>query len=266
MNTGTLARYRNLFAFVENWGEYFREKRTRPFAPLTFTTKGTPLTFAVTSKGLYLVFKEIFLSDFYDIRHLVGALPKAPVVVDVGGNAGYFAMMLMSRIPGATIHAYEAMPENHALYRANVERNHGLTDRVHVHHAAVTGTPTDSIEIFAEAEANSVTASVIREFDAHNTRTVRVPAISLAEILRVNGLGKVDLLKLDCEGSEYPIIYDSPKELWSAVHAIFLEVHDLPGEGRNVGALIAYLEDVGYRCTKHAANNGCWAVFAQHVS
>ncbi len=263
MNTGTLARYRNLFTFVENWREYFREKRQRPFAPLTFTTKGNPLTFSVTSKGLYLVFKEIFLSDFYDIRHLSGALPSAPVVVDVGGNAGYFAMMFMSRISGATIHAYEAMPENFELYRANVARNASLTGKVHVHHAAVTGAPVESIEIFAEAEANSVTASVIKEFDAHNTRTVRVPAISLAEILRVNGLEKVDLLKLDCEGSEYPIIYESPRELWWGVHAIFLEVHDLPGEGRNVTSLIAYLEDVGYRCSKNVANNGCWAVFAQ---
>lgn len=263
MNTGTLARYRNLFTFVENWGEYFREKRQRPFAPLTITTKGRPLSFSVSSKGLYLVFKEIFLSDFYDIRHLAGALPKAPVVIDIGGNAGYFAMMLVSRIPDATIHAYEAMPENYALYTANVDRNPGLSTQVHVHHAAVTGSPTDSIEIFAEAEANSVTASVLREFDSHNTRSVRVPAISLADLMRAQGLEKVDLLKLDCEGSEYPIIYESPRELWWGVDAIFLEVHDLPGEGRNVTALIAYLEDVGYRCTKNVANNGCWAVFAQ---
>ena len=83
------------------------------------------------------------------------------------------------------------------------------------------------------------------------------------EALQEQGLDTVDLLKLDCEGSEYPIIYESPRELWRGVRAIFLEVHDLPGEGRNVTALIAYLEDVGYRCTKHAANNGCWAVFAQ---
>jgi len=88
MNTGTLARYRNLFTFVENWGEYFREKRQRPFAPLTITTKGRPLSFSVSSKGLYLVFKEIFLSDFYNIRHLAGALPKAPVVIDIGGGGG----------------------------------------------------------------------------------------------------------------------------------------------------------------------------------
>lgn len=264
MINSTLGRYRNLLANISNWREYFAEKKRRgAFEPMEFTTRGNPMRFSVPSKGLYLVFKEIFLTDFYAMRELARSLPADPVVIDVGGNAGYFAMMLMSKVPRARIYAYEPIVANHALYSSNIARNPSLNGRVTVHHAAVTGTPVESVELFAEAEGSSVTASVFAEFDALNAASVRVPAVSLAQILEQNALTRVDLLKLDCEGSEYPIIYESPKSLWASVQSLFLEVHDLKGEGRNVDALTAYLEGLGYHCSREVANNGCWAVFAR---
>ena len=264
MINSTLGRYRNLFANISNWRQYFVEKKRRGrFVPMEFKTRGNPMSFSVPSKGLYLVFKEIFLTDFYAIRELVLSLPAEPVVIDVGGNAGYFAMMLMSKVPRARIYAYEPIEANHALYSANIARNPSVAGRVTVQHAAVTGTPMESVELFAEADGSSVTASVFAEFDALNAASVRVPAVSLAQILEQNALARVDLLKLDCEGSEYPIIYESPRALWSSVRSLFLEVHDLDAEKRNVGALCGYLEGLGYSSSREVANNGCWAVFAR---
>jgi FkbM family methyltransferase len=266
MTNSTLGRYRNLFAYVRNWTEYFREKRQRPFAPIEFTTTGQPLTFVVPTWPLFVVFKEIFLADFYEIRSLVRRLPPHPVVIDVGANAGYFAMILFSRVPGARLFAYEPIEENHRLLAANIARNAALAGRATVTHAAVTGAPAESIELFAESEASSVTASVFREFSpADNTHTVRVPATSLADIVRTNGLARVDLLKMDCEGSEYPIIYETPGTVWPLVQNITLEVHDLPGRDRNVVALTTYLESVGYQCSRTAAANGCWAMVARRT-
>jgi FkbM family methyltransferase len=265
MTNSTLGRYRNLFAYVRNWGEYFREKRQRPFAPIEFTTRGQPLTFVVPSWPLFVVFKEIFLTDFYQIRSLVRRLPERPVVIDVGANAGYFAMIFFSRVPEATLFAYEPIEENHRLLAANVARNAALTGRATVTHAAVTGAAAESVELFAESDSNSVVASVFPEFAPEHARAVRAPATSLADIVRTHGLERVDLLKMDCEGSEYPIIYDTPETVWPLVQNIALEVHDLPGKGRNVGALTTYLESVGYQCSRTAAANGCWAMFARRT-
>jgi FkbM family methyltransferase len=265
MVNSTLGRYRNLVTFVRNWPLYFAEKRRGRFEPLEFTTRGNPLRFEVPTKGLYLVFKEIFLTDFYSVRDLERALPREPVVIDVGANAGYFGMMLFSRVPRARMCAFEPIEENYQLCAANIARNRALDGRITLRHAAVTGTPVESVELFADAAGSSVTASVFAGFDPHNARRVRVKAVAIADILRDHQLTCVDLLKLDCEGSEYPILYDSPRELWQAVRAIALEVHDLDDDRRNVRELTRYLEDLGYRCSSKAARNGCWALFARRA-
>jgi FkbM family methyltransferase len=265
MVTSTLGRYRNLITFVRNWPLYFAEKHRSWFEPLEFVTRGNPLRFEVASKGLYLVFKEIFLSDFYSVREFVRALPREPVVIDVGANAGYFGMMLFSRVPSARMFAFEPIEENHRLCAANIARNPSLDGRITLRHAAVTGTPVESVELFAEEAGTSVTASVVAGVDPRNTRRVRVKAVALADILREHRLTRVDLLKLDCEGSEYPIVYESPRELWKAVRAIALEVHDLDDDRRNVRALTRYLEELGYRCSSEAAKNGCWALSARRA-
>jgi FkbM family methyltransferase len=265
MVTSTLGRYRNLITFVRNWPLYFAEKRHARFVPLEFVTRGNSLRFEVASKGLYLVFKEIFLSDFYSVRELVCALPSEPVVIDVGANAGYFGMMLFSRVPGARMFAFEPIEENHRLCAANIARNGALDGRITLRQAAVTGTPVESVELFAEEAGTSVTASVVAGFDPHNARRVRARAVALADILREHALARVDLLKLDCEGSEYPIVYESPRELWPIVRAIVLEVHDLDDDRRNVRALTRYLEELGYRCSREAAKNACWALFARRA-
>jgi hypothetical protein len=44
--------------------------------------------FRVPCWALYQVFKEVFISDFYDIDLLLKKLQARPVVVDIGANAG----------------------------------------------------------------------------------------------------------------------------------------------------------------------------------
>ena len=61
-------------------------------------------------------------------------------------------------------------------------------------------------------------ASVVKDFSAQNTQVKKVDAISLERIFEENGLWRVDLLKVDCEGSEYPIFYDSPAHLFDKIH------------------------------------------------
>ena len=264
MVTSTLRRYRNLFAFVRNWPRYFAEKFQRPFRSLEFETRGNVLRFDVPTRELYLVFKELFLTDFYSMRELVRALPREPVVIDVGGNAGYFGMMLFSQVAAAMLYAFEPIEENRRIYAANIARNPGLGARITLRGLAVTGTPTESVDLFANATGASVTASVVPGFDPHNTRQLRAGAVALADVLREHGLARVDLLKLDCEGSEYSIIYESPRSLWPAIDAIVLEAHELDGERRNVLELQIYLEGLGYHCSTESAGNGCHALLARH--
>ena len=264
MTDSSLGRYKNLIRHIQNWPNYFGHKRSSHFQPTQFVTRGAELSFDVPTRELYLVFKEIFLTDFYSIRSWIGKLPSNPVVIDVGANAGYFNMLLLSKRPDANVYAYEAIESNVQLFKKNIEMNPLLGERVRLFHRAVTGKPVETITMYKEANAdNSVTASVFQDFESHNLNSVTVKAISLAQILEENKIDHIDFLKLDCEGSEYPILYESSREIWKKVKSIFLEVHNLDADTRNFKFIKNFLEAEGYEISSQLARNGCYAVYAQ---
>jgi len=252
-----------LLRHIQNWPAYFSRKFHKAFQPMQFTTRGNPLKFRVPSSGLYLVFKEIFVTDFYDIDTLVRQLPPKPVIVDIGANAGYFNIILFSKIKEATVYAYEPIPVNYQLFSKNISLNPGLEKKIHLHNKAVVGTPQDSVELFMEHDAeNSVIASVYSDFDQQNKYSIKVPAISLQEIIKGNHLQQIDLLKIDCEGSEYPIIYETPRELWAKVKRLTIEVHNLDNDKRNTDYLGKFLQGEGFDVESQPAHTNCYALNA----
>jgi len=258
MQHRTIPRYRNLIRNIRNWPLYFTRKLRKGYEDLSFVTRGNSMRFRVPSWALYQVFKEIFVSDFYDMDALLKKLPLRPVVVDIGAHAGYFNMLLFSKIADATVYAYEPIPSNYALFRQNIALNPALGDRIHLFNKAVTGTPQEAVELFMETDAaNSVIASVFSDFDRQNRFTLRVPAIFLHQILEDSRVERVDLLKIDCEGSEYPIIYETPSSCWERISVMAIEVHDMDKEQRNVRHLARYLENQGYEVISAPAQSNC---------
>jgi FkbM family methyltransferase len=263
MTHSLFGRYANLIRFVSNWQAHFKQKRNKQYTPMDITTRGNRITFSVPTWSLYMVFKEIFMSDFYRIRQLVGLLPKNPVIVDIGGNAGYFNMMLFSQLNEAKVFAYEPIFENYKLFQDNVARNSIMAGKVNVFNMAVTGTPVEDVSIYKEVENNnSVTASVFNDFSKDNFNVIKVKAITLEQILSSNKIDRVDLLKLDCEGSEYPIIYESPRHVWDKVKMVYMEDHPLDKDKRNHQAAVNFLQALGFKCDSILADNDCYAVLA----
>ena len=123
MTSGSgLSRYARLWRHIANPGEYILHKGNRYKRDFQFTTKPLPITFRVPN-ALYLVFKEIFMTDVYEIDALVRQLSPKPVIVDIGANVGFFGIQLLSKIETATIYAYEPMPTNVRMLRETMNRN-----------------------------------------------------------------------------------------------------------------------------------------------
>ena len=263
MVNSSIARYQNLFRHIQNWTVYFTRKFKKGFQPITFITRGYARKFLVPSKALYLVFKEIFVTDFYTIDELVALLPANPLIIDIGANVGYFNIILFSKIKEATIYAYEPIPSNYELFKKNILLNHSLENNIHLFNKAVTGTPQEYVELFMEASSdNSVIASVYADFDTQNKHSLKVPAISLFQIINENKLGYIDLIKIDCEGSEYPIIYETPVDIWTSIRMMTIEVHNLDEDKRNVRFLGGFLQQNGYTVQTAAAHSNCYTLTA----
>lgn len=262
MAVNGISRYFRLWTHIANPVEYIVRKGERHQRDLAFTTRPLPIRFGV-SAALYQVFKEIFMADVYEMETLVKTLPANPVVIDVGANAGFFAVQLLSKIDRATIYAYEPMPANVKTLQHTVQQNPRLQQSIRLFQMAVTGIPLDQLDLFAEAEANTqVVASRFAGFDKNNTQKITVPCITLTDIIQTNDLRSVDLLKLDCEGSEYDILYHTAPELIRRIGRMVVEVHDMDTNRNNIGAFNTYIQSLGYVTTHAPINSFCHALEA----
>jgi FkbM family methyltransferase len=257
MSVKGFARYTRLFKNISNWQEYVFHKDERKKRPLKFFTRPYAVKFEVP-ESLYQVFKEIFMEDFYDADRLIRQLPSNPSVIDVGANAGFFSVLLFSKIKDARVLAYEPLPSNVELFRKTMNENEALKN-IRLSQVAITGSSKDSIDLFTEAtEGNTVVSSVFATFNKLNQKKISVPAQSLTSIIEQNNLEKIDLLKLDCEGSEYDIIYNTDPAVLKRVNMMVIEVHQIDEDNYNLNSLDQYLRSLGYETRSMPVQEGSY--------
>ena len=98
-------RYFKLLQNVSNPWKYWQDK-IKPGSEISFTTRPNPITLQVP-KRLMLIFKEIFLSDVYDINDLKNDLTENSVVVDIGANVGFFSVLVLSKVKVKKVYAFD---------------------------------------------------------------------------------------------------------------------------------------------------------------
>ncbi len=124
---------------------------------------------------------------------------------------------------------------------------------------AVTGNLNGQLELYVESsDYNSEIASVFADFDNRNTKKISVPCRTLEQVIKDAELPWIDLLKMDCEGSEYDILYNTPVSSLQKIKRIAAEVHDLDTEKRNVKSMAAFLQKLGYTIQYWPLHNSCY--------
>lgn len=141
------------------------------------------------------------------------AVPKGATVIDVGANVGFFA--LLAARSARLVHAFEPEPGNCNLLKQNCQGKSNII----VHNEAVGATDgTAGLSVGSGSTAFSLYSDT--------TQTCSVSVRTLSSIFRDYDIEYCDFLKLDCEGAEYPILLDSPPELFNKIGLIAIEYHD----------------------------------------
>ena len=256
-----LRRYANLFRNVGNPFEYIFDKLYDRGRTLHFVTKPYKLGFDVPA-SLYQVFKEIFMVDVYNIGVLERVLPDDPLVIDIGANAGFFDILLLSKTKNAQIYAYEPLSSNIERMRNVASFNHRFDKSVIINPFAVTGTPCEMLCLYAQdTEDNQVVASSLKGFNTDNTKELWIPAVPFSKIMAGIPKAKVDLLKMDCEGSEYDIIFNTPPDVLCRIERMLIEVHDIDSQ-YNIKTFGRYISELGYDVSYTSINGFCYALEA----
>jgi FkbM family methyltransferase len=139
------------------------------------------------------VIREMFVLEEYRLPDDF----RPATIVDLGSNVGISVLYFKARYPDARVIAVEAHPD--AFGR--LAENTGHLEGVELVQAAVADREgTLPIYVGGESWAASVTAGNGRD------SVVDVPATTLDRVVGDHGLAHIDLLKMDIEGSEIPVL------------------------------------------------------------
>lgn len=186
--------------------------------------------------------KRVFLGvnswDAEERKFLTAAMQTAPasrpfVFIDGGANVGMYSLYVISeaRRMGrkARILAVEPDPVNLSRLRFNIAASQA--SEIDVAPVALGG--QDDVGRLLSLQSNRGEVRLARAGEA-TAETIEVPIRTLPGILGDAGIDRIDVLKLDIEGVEFPVLRTllstAPQSLWP--EAIILEVgkHDKPTE------------------------------------
>lgn len=188
-------------------------------------------------QGTRIAFRDIFLEDVYGLLTF-GDKPRK--ILDIGGHAGLFSLYARALFPDAVIHSYEPNP---ALKKCLQHQSE-----------IARFTPFD------EAVAGIASrARLSMGADLVFTRTIPDPGgdirvISIEEAINRLG-GPVDILKLDCEGCEWPIL--ERRDALETVRFVTMEYH--LSDGRTLSGMRRLVREAGFSIAyfqEDAQNNG----------
>lgn len=194
---------------------------------------------------------EIFLQEEY------GFVPNDSIILDLGANIGAFSIYATSTARKVQVYAYEPFPKFSALLRENVRLNQ-QTDAIRCFDTAVAGeSGTRSLRL-AEKGFFFPTLLSLETSDGARNQT-EVPCLTLPQIIDGHDLPRVDLLKMDCEGAEYEILYATPASYLKKIRELRMEYHHLNSPEHQLESLERFLAGHGFTVTQRnssSATNG----------
>jgi FkbM family methyltransferase len=175
-------------------------------------------------------------------------LEEQPLVVDVGGNIGAFPLWLAESYPDVRGIAFEPDPDAFPFLKRNLALN---GNAVEPRQAAVSHRSGESV-LFREFPGAGV-SSLHRDVEERTYRdSVAVDVVGFDELVEEID-DDINLLKLDCEGSEYEIVQRSRPESWRRVQRVVVEYH--PVQGRSSSELKSRFAELGLRVVKRDVLN-----------
>ena len=172
-------------------------------------------------------------------------------VVDLGANKGKFSRAIINAYPFGKLIMVEGNPTLVSqLQGAFPQKN------VTVHSAVVSDKSQNSVRFYVSNA--SVASSLDESFSGiwwyrilgfrKIKGVVDVPMIALGDLFQLDAIERIDLLKMDIEGSEWDILGSFGKEDYTRIDQISVEFHDFIDKTRRgaTNDCIQRLLDLGY--------------------
>lgn len=232
----------------------------------TSLADGTPIHCLRRSEALVL---DQHVAGYFD--HGV-TLRDGDVVMDVGANVGVFAVRALQRFPRVRVVALEPVPDIFEVLKRNAQdfgdgrlvalrvgagQQPGELSFTYYPNSPALSTSkpglfADNEALFGSAVEGAIAhapvwyarlvprflSGIIARYLRMGAREVRAELRPISQILREQGLDRVDLLKVDCEGAELDALRGIDDEHWPHIRQVVAEVQDIDGRLAEVKDLL----------------------------
>jgi FkbM family methyltransferase len=188
----------------------------------------------------------LFTPQYFDadeLKILTDRIRPGFTFIDVGSNVGWYALFLAQEAGTAVatrILAVEPQPEIFDRLIYNIRQNPSSTIKaVDCAVADKTGELTLFLDPRNRGEAS------LKIVNSSQTDAIRVPAVTLIELLNREGLAHVDAIKLDVEGAEDLVLDPFFREAPAALYPALFIVANVPERWQI--DVIGLLTSKGYR-------------------
>jgi FkbM family methyltransferase len=196
-------------------------------------------------KGDLSILNEILRRDLYSQWS-----PVNGTVVDIGAHIGVFATRASAS--SSTVICYEPHPRNFELLQKNIAINE--LNNVKAVRQAVGD--TRGIKRLSVFEPKSY-GHTFYPWNGHDfVSTIDVKSVTLADVLRYNGLDRIDFLKMHCEGAEFDILAHTPQDVLDRVGTILIKYSRDSAKIADMLTSRGFTVTWGQRATLCAINNG----------
>jgi FkbM family methyltransferase len=197
---------------------------------------------ATTALADLFVLREVLVEETY--RDVLPILPQKGLrVVDIGANLGSFTIWLNQAAKVDEAFCFEPEPDSFRLLRFNLSRNNCAF--AHALESAIGGSSRKGqITLKQDSPGGTNIYS-----PATGSERSAIQVVALSEWLSQTP-GTFDLLKMDCEGSEWEIVRQTTPPDLARFRAVVAEVHEDPERLQPVESFGALLESAGFRTVR----------------
>jgi FkbM family methyltransferase len=183
-----------------------------------------------------------------EVKFLESIAKEGMHVIDIGANIGITTVAIAKRIRrGGKLYSFEPVPEYFNILKGNVSSN-GL-ENVKVYEVAVT----DQVGrvYFYQKELSS---GIVFEEGAKKSE---VPTTTIDGFLNEEKIAGIDLINIDCEGSELLVLRGAEETLSKNKVKVFCEIHHdfLKQLGQSVEDLVQYLQELEFQVQSVSLND-----------
>jgi FkbM family methyltransferase len=228
---------------IKNWFPFILNLTgLRDSSETYFFRNGVKIT---TKEGI----ESSAIADIF-VKKDYGEVAGDSIIVDIGANIGVYSIFAASTSKKAVVYAYEPMISSFDLLVQNIKDNN-LEKRVFPFLLGI-GAKKGKRKLYIREDSQSHSLYPGKK----SKKYVEIDCVSLPDVFKKNKVEQCDILKVDCEGAEFEIFYNTPDEYLRKIKKIYLEYHNQTvNKDYNIKSLINFLEKKGFKIRKLRKNS-----------